>query len=266
MIHVRLIPTAVKIARVLIICIGFIPCIGFILFPMHSSIAHESEAAMEPTAAPPVTRPQASGAVEIRDLEQRMLQNGLVDVQRLDPSIRVDLKYANAHNFMGANVYDGLSRAYLRPSAAAKLIRASELLQQRHAELRLLVIDAVRPRSVQHKMWKRVAGTPMQRYVANPHSGSMHNYGTAVDVTLYCTEAGEALDMGTPVDHFGPLAHPNLESKFLQEGKLSAQQIANRRILRSAMRDAGWIVLPIEWWHFDAFPVKYTRRTYSIIE
>jgi zinc D-Ala-D-Ala dipeptidase len=260
MIQVRLIPTAVQTALVLIICTGFIFC------STHSSIAQDSEAAMEPPIPASGSHPKASAAAGICDLEERLLRNGLVDVQRLDPSIRVDLKYANAHNFMTTDVYDGLSRAYLRPSAAAKLIRASELLQQRHAQLRLLVIDAVRPRSVQHQMWKRVAGTPMQRYVANPHSGSMHNYGTAVDVTLYSTETGEALDMGTPVDHFGPLSHPNLESKFLQEGKLNAQQIENRRILRDAMCDAGWIVLPIEWWHFDAFPVEYTRRTYSIIE
>jgi zinc D-Ala-D-Ala dipeptidase len=203
---------------------------------------------------------------EIPDLERRLLGQGLSDVQMLDPSILVDLKYAKAHNFMGTNVYDDLTRAYLRPTAAHKLADASTLLQERHPNLRLLVVDAVRPRFVQHRMWKIVADTPMQPYVANPHRGSMHNYGAAVDVTLYDIESGEALDMGTPVDYFGPLAQPNLEPKFLREGKLSTEQVENRLILRQAMLDAGWNMLAIEWWHFDAFPKAHTRRTYSIIE
>jgi zinc D-Ala-D-Ala dipeptidase len=203
---------------------------------------------------------------EIFALEVHFIKEGLIDVQDLDPSIRVDLKYAGSHNFMGRNVYGKLTRAYLRPSAAIKLVKASRIIQERHSELRLLVVDATRPRSVQHKMWKIVVDTPMQRYVANPYRGSMHNYGAAVDVTLYNVETGQALDMGTPVDYFGPLAHPNLEHEFFREGKLTAQQIENRLILRNAMVDAGWLILPIEWWHFNAFPIDYIREHYSIIE
>jgi D-alanyl-D-alanine dipeptidase len=211
-------------------------------------------------------RAAQESVAESPDIERRLIRQGLSDVQMLDPSIRVDLKYAKAQNFMGTNVYDDLTRAYLRPTAAHKLADASALLQERHPNLRLLVLDAVRPRFVQYKMWKIVADTPMRPYVANPHRGSMHNYGAAVDVTLYDIESEVALDMGTPVDYFGPLAQPNLERKFLEEGKLSAEQVENRLILRRAMLDAGWNMLAIEWWHFDAFPKAHTRRTYSIIE
>jgi D-alanyl-D-alanine dipeptidase len=115
-------------------------------------------------------------------------------------------------------------------------------------------------------MWKLVEGTPMQPYVANPQGGSMHNYGAAVDVTLFDLETGERLDMGTPLDYFGPLAQPKLEKKFLREGKLSLAQVENRRILRDAMLEAGWHPLSIEWWHFNAFPKAHIRQHYSIIK
>ena len=238
-------------------------CFLFTLFSYNGAIARESNSFIVPPQ-PPMNKENISDEISI--LEYRLVQEGLVDVQKLDPSIRVDLKYASAHNFMGRNVYGKLTRAYLRPTAASKLAKASTLLQERHPELRLLVVDAVRPRSVQHKMWEIVVDTPMQRYIANPYRGSMHNYGAAVDVTLYNVETGKSLDMGTPVDYFGPMAHPNLEHEFLQKGELTEEQIENRLILRNAMCDAGWIILPIEWWHFNAFPLDYIRQNYSIIE
>jgi len=199
-------------------------------------------------------------------LEQRLIQEGLVDVRSLDPDIRVDLKYAQADNFMGMNVYGELRGAYLRPQAARKLVKANQILRERHPDLCILVVDALRPRSIQHKMWKIVAGTPMQPYVANPYYGSMHNFGAAVDVTLYNEKIDERLDMGTPIDFFGPMAQPRLEARYSREGKLSERQVENRLILRDAMRAAGWHVLNIEWWHFNAFPRDHIRRTYTIIE
>lgn len=199
-------------------------------------------------------------------LELRLIQQGLVNIQALDPSIMVDLKYAGIDNFMEVNAYGDFTRAYLRPEAAIKLIRASEILQERHPGLRLLVVDALRPRSVQHKMWNIVSNTPMQPYVANPHSGSMHNYGAAVDVTLYDAGKKEPLDMGTPVDYFGPLAQPALESEFFRQGKLSETQVKNRLLLRTIMLEAGWHMINIEWWHFDAFPLDYIRQNFTIVE
>ena len=204
--------------------------------------------------------------IEKSPLEMRLIRKGLVDLQDLDPSIMVDLKYARADNFMGVDVYRNLPRAYLRPEAAVKLVRASRILQERHPELRLLVVDALRPRSVQQKMWNLVSETPMRPYVANPRSGSMHNYGMAVDVTLFDVKKGKPMDMGTPIDYFGPLAQPLLESEFLRQGKLTEKQVENRLILRNVMLDAEWRMINIEWWHFDAFPVDYVRRNYTIVE
>ena len=215
--------------------------------------------------SPAAVEPQPT-SVGIPHLEQRLIQEGFIDVRTLDPHIMVELEYARAANFIGENVYGTITRAYLRPEAAEKLARASEILRERHPGLRILVTDAVRPRSIQHKMWKLVAGTPRQPYIANPSSGSMHNYGAAVDVTLYNIETGRRLDMGTPIYFLGSLAQPALERDYLRAGKLNAHQIENRAILRKAMVDAGWHSLSIEWWHFDAFPRDYVRREYSIFE
>jgi D-alanyl-D-alanine dipeptidase len=114
-------------------------------------------------------------------------------------------------------------------------------------------------------MWDLVKNTSMQPYVANPKWGSMHNYGAAVDITIV-DEQGRRLDMGTPVDYFGRLAQPALEEKFLREGRLTPDQVRNRRLLREVMSDAGFLPISIEWWHFNAFEKSEVRSRYSIVE
>ena len=238
-------------------------CAGTLLILTHSATARELSAMYKPIGQQAASGKEFTG---VTPLEQRLMEEGLINVRTLDKSIMVHLKYARGDNFMGENVYGDFTQAYLQPEPARMLVKASQILQERHPNLRILVGDALRPRSIQHKMWDLVVGTPKQHYVANPYSGSNHNYGAAVDVTLYCIDKEKKLDMGTPFDHFGPLAQPRLESNFLQSGKLSEEQVSNRLILRDAMRDAGWHILPIEWWHFDAFSRDHIRRAYSIIE
>jgi D-alanyl-D-alanine dipeptidase len=102
-------------------------------------------------------------------------------------------------------------------------------------------------------------------YVANPESGSVHNFGFAVDLSIVDGNGNE-LDMGTPYDTFNDLAQPQLEEKFFNAGKLSAQQIENRLLLRTAMEKAGFIQLPFEWWHFDALPKAEVKEKFKIIE
>jgi len=101
--------------------------------------------------------------------------------------------------------------------------------------------------------------------VANPKAGSIHNYGCAVDITI-SDMSGTRLDMGTPLDFFGELAQPRYEEKFLKEGKLTEEQVANRRLLRKVMYAAGFQGIKNEWWHFEAFDKKHIRKTYSIVE
>ena len=181
------------------------------------------------------------------------------------PGVAVDLRYASTNNFMKENLYGDFNRAFLHRIAADKLKRAAKNLQKIKPGWKLLVYDGLRPRSVQWQLWDRVKGTDQQPYVANPKRGSIHNYGFAVDLTLQDTE-GREVDMGTEFDHFGKLAQPALEQKFIKQGKLTRQQVENRRLLRGVMEDAGFIQLPIEWWHYDALPKKEVKANYKIIE
>ncbi len=201
----------------------------------------------------------------VQNLEQQLQHQGLVNIHTLTPDILVDLKYSSTDNFLGADTYGDLENCYLQPKAAAMLDEAQKFLKRIHPELTLLVYDGARPRSVQRKMWALVAGTPSQGYVANPDRGSVHNFGSAVDLTL-ATNAGAPLDMGTAFDYFGKLAQPRHEERFLKEGKLTSKQIKNRDLLRQVMTHAGFQSISIEWWHFNAVPVKVARSKYRIIE
>ncbi len=201
----------------------------------------------------------------VQNLETRLQDQGLVNIHTLAPDILVELKYSTTDNFLNADTYGDLENCYLQPKAAVMLSSAQAFLKQSHPELTLLVYDGVRPRSIQRKMWAIVVGTPSQDYVANPDRGSVHNFGSAVDLTL-ATNDGVPLDMGTAFDYFGKLAQPRYEQQFLKEGKLSLQQIKNRELLRQVMAQAGFQGISIEWWHFNAVPVKIARSKYQIIE
>jgi len=204
-------------------------------------------------------------------IEKKLILQGLVNVQEIDPTIIVDLKYSGTDNFMGEDVYGDLQSCYLQQEVARMLKRAHDILKQRHPRYRFIVYDAARPRSVQRKMWHLVKNTDLRKYVAHPHTGSNHNFSAAVDLSLVeiiDTERNRyrLLDMGTPYDHFGPLAQPRYEQKYLREGVLTGEQVRNREILRRAMRDAGFRSIAIEWWHFNAFDSRTIRRRYRIIE
>jgi len=182
-----------------------------------------------------------------------------------DHQLQTDLRYATTNNFVGENLYGDFNRAYLHRLAAKKLIAAKSILKASYPEYKLVIFDAMRPRSVQYQLWDKVKGTDKQGYVANPAGGSIHNYGFAVDISLADAQ-GNLLDMGTKFDDFTALAQPRQEAKFIKSGLLSEAQLANRKILRSVMEKAGFIQLSVEWWHFDALPKKVVKSTYQIIE
>jgi len=169
----------------------------------------------------------------ITPLELRLIEAGLVEVRSLDSTIAVDLKYTTTDNFLNADVYGDFNNCYLQPDVAEKLIVAQRLLRGKFPAYRLVVFDAVRPRSVQQKMWD-ILDVPVRKkvqFVSNPKLGSLHNFGAAVDVSIL-DEYGEELDMATPFDHFGELAWPTKEKELLAEGVLTEQQVQNRKLLR----------------------------------
>lgn len=215
----------------------------------------------EESEASPISYPQS-----YTDIETYLIKNGLVNIQELDSSIKVDLRYSSTNNFMNTDVYGDWENAYLQPDVAEKLVIANLLLKSKFPNYSLLVLDAARPVSVQQKMWNMI-NLPIAekiKYLSNPQNGSLHNYGAAVDVTIV-NEIDEELDMGTPYDFFGEEAHPAKEMQLLLEGKLTEEQINNRKLLRDIMHKAGFSYLPTEWWHFNSCSRPEAMQKYRII-
>lgn len=191
---------------------------------------------------------------------------GMIDVRSLDTTLCVHLMYATPDNFLGKAVYAGITKAWLRPEAARMLVAAQRQLKKEHPGWSLIVYDAARPMSVQRKMWQLVRGTDKTPYVSNPaNGGGLHNYGMAVDVSILDNE-GKPLPMGTPVDFFGKEAHTTAEDALVQAGLIDADALANRRLLRRIMRQAGFRTIPYEWWHFNACSRAFAKAHYPVIE
>jgi D-alanyl-D-alanine dipeptidase len=70
----------------------------------------------------------ADAQQQARTWDQKLEADGFVNVQRINPEIRVQLIYATKHNFTGKPLYKGLTKAWLHPDAANKLNKAQKLL------------------------------------------------------------------------------------------------------------------------------------------
>jgi len=209
--------------------------------------------------------PELKEAKKLHPSLQKVYENpDFVDVASY-PHVKVELRYATENNFMKTNVYGDFDVCFLHKEAALKLKKAIQNLQEVKPGWKLLLLDCLRPRSVQRKLWDYVSGTDQQKYVANPDRGSIHNYGFAVDLTLVDENETE-IDMGTEFDSFTKVAQPRLEKEMLAEHLLTQTQYENRLILRNSMVSAGFRQLSIEWWHYDAADSTTVRSKYQILE
>lgn len=164
----------------------------------------------------------------------------LVDLNVVDPTIRLDIRYATTNNFTGSVFYNE-SRALMQRPAAEAVARASAKLQSRG--LGLLIHDAYRPWFVTKMFWDATPGE-LKDFVANPANGSRHNRGCAVDLTLYDLATGKPIEMVAGYDEFSPRSFP------LYPGGTSRQRWY-RDLLRRTMEAEDFAVYEYEWWHFD---------------
>jgi CubicO group peptidase (beta-lactamase class C family)/D-alanyl-D-alanine dipeptidase len=164
----------------------------------------------------------------------------LVDLTSLDPTIKLEVRYATANNFLGEPVYSS-ARAFMQRPAALALAKAHRALRDRG--FGLLIHDAYRPWYVTRMFWD---ATPESGhgFVADPARGSKHNRGCAVDLSLYDLESGRAVEMVGGYDEFSPRSNPDYPGG-------TALQRWHRELLRQAMEDQGFTVNSVEWWHFD---------------
>ena len=194
-------------------------------------------------------------------------ESNLIDIKEVNKTILVDLKYASTDNFMHIKLYNRLKSAFLQKDVAERLSKCQSFLAKQNPTLHLLIYDAVRPLSVQQKMWDALDTIPFEertKFVSNPANGSIHNYGAAVDLTL-CDANGNPLDMGAGYDDIRQIAYPRLEAQFLASGELTNEQIENRKLLRSVMESQGFKNIATEWWHFNACSRNEAKEKYTIL-
>jgi D-alanyl-D-alanine dipeptidase len=182
-------------------------------------------------AALAATPPQEEGDFRPSDL---------VELVQLDPTIKLDVRYATTNNFMGS-VFYRQPRAFLQRPAAEALVRVHQKLKEQG--LGLMVFDAYRPWYVTKMFWDATPAE-MKHFVANPAGGSRHNRGCAVDLTLVDLRTGRPLPMPAGYDEFSARSYPTYP------GGTSLERW-NRELLRRAMEAEGLTIYEYEWWHFD---------------
>lgn len=179
----------------------------------------------------------ASEGVQEESRYAALSDTGFVVMNDYTSGFGYEMKYATDDNFLKKVVY-ACATCLLRKEVADALQEANASLQSRG--LRIKFYDCYRPLDVQKQMW---ALYPNPGYVANPATGSIHNRGGAVDITLENAE-GQALDMGTGFDHFGQEAHHSYTG-------LPDTVVANRRLLKETMEAHGFSSIRTEWWHYN---------------
>ena len=214
--------------------------VGGVVFP-HRSVGPESGTQLRITPLRPVAELRSEALAAQPPTEPPSARKAdLVELVKLDPSIKLEIRYAGSNNFLGTPVYTE-ARAFMQRPAAAALVKVSQAL---HAQgFGLLVHDAYRPWYVTKIFWD---ATPADKkwLVANPAEGSKHNRGSAVDLTLYDMRTGQPVDMVSTYDESTTRAYADYP------GGTSLQRW-HRAVLRAAMEAQGFDALPSEWWHFD---------------
>jgi len=192
-----------------------------------------SQTATPPANTNPTITPTPLKAVTAK-------KEGLVELVKLDNTIKLDIRYATKNNFVGREIYKE-ARAFLQSPAAEAVAGIHENLKKQN--LGLVIFDGYRPLSATKLFWE-ITPADKKKFVANPKSGSRHNRGCAVDLGLFDLETKENLEMPSEYDDF-------TERAAIDYAGGTQQQRKNRAILQKAMEADGFKVYPAEWWHYD---------------
>jgi D-alanyl-D-alanine dipeptidase len=200
------------------------------------------------------TPPEPVNTAELPTVSDEAADTLLVDVQKVDTTIVVDLRYATNNNFTGAPLagYNG-NHAYLRAEAADALALVQEDLRLQGYGLK--IFDAYRPVRASEAMvaWTQKVNRPdllTNGYIA---SRSRHNLGVAVDLTLINLATKQEITMGTPFDNFSPAAWTKNSTGVI---------LRNRMLLKKVMERQGFTNYEKEWWHYSYSvqnPVRFDR-------
>lgn len=179
-----------------------------------------------------------STLVNAADTKAAIKKQDLVLIKDYSKDFAIEMKYATFDNFVKKTLYPSPT-CVLTKGTLDKLIKANNLVKKQGYSIKIW--DAYRPLSVQKIMWE---ATPNKNYVANPYrSGSKHNRGAAVDVSLV-DKNGKDVKMPTEFDNFTAKASPNYKG-------MSQEQRKHLDVLSKAMKSVGFKTISTEWWHFE---------------
>jgi CubicO group peptidase (beta-lactamase class C family)/D-alanyl-D-alanine dipeptidase len=179
-------------------------------------------------------------AVKPPEFKGEFNRPNLVELITLDPTIKLDIRYAGTNNFLGTPFYRS-ARAFMQRPAAEALVRVHRKLKEKGYGL--LVFDGYRPWHVT-RMFREATPERFHNFVADPAQGSRHNRGCAVDLTLYDLKTGKPVEMVGGYDEFSDRSYPDYPGG-------TSRQRWHRNLLRRSMEAKGFTVYEAEWWHYD---------------
>ena len=209
---------------------------------------------------------KACGALRVNDVDTAPADFVVVE----DPRIVTEVRYFSSDNFVGERI-DGylVPRVYITSAAYERLLGVADDLEA--FGLGLKIFDAYRPQqAVNHFVrWAEdINDTRMKaRYYPSVDKSNLfrdgyiaarsgHSRGSTVDLTIVDLASGEELDMGTPWDFF------DLRS-WGASTDVTAEQRANRALLRSTMTKHGFSPITTEWWHFTLVNEPYPETFFN---
>jgi D-alanyl-D-alanine dipeptidase len=162
----------------------------------------------------------------------------LIDIKKAIPGVVLDIRYATTNNFMKQVMYPS-ARAFARRPVVEQLKKIqAELKKQGYG---LKIYDAYRPYAITVAFYQKASD---KNFVAHPKSGSRHNRGCAVDLSIIDLKSGKEVPMPTPYDSFSKAAAADYHG-------LAPAIKKNRDFLISVMQKHGFRVMYNEWWHYD---------------
>ncbi len=172
--------------------------------------------------------------------EKTIRANELVEIIKLDPTIKLDIRYVTKNNFLNRPVYK-IAKAFLQKPVAEDLIKVNKEINK--DGYGLLVFDGYRPWSITKLFWDE---TPQEqrKFVADPKVGSIHNRGCAVDLTLYNLKSGKEIKMPSEYDTFSDAAYPSYMGG-------TGEERSKRDYLIKQMQKHNFTVYEYEWWHYN---------------
>ena len=205
---------------------------------------------------------------------------GFVNITDVVPDVILEVRYFGTYNFVGARI-DGYEQptALLTREAADSLKAVSEDLKAQG--YRLKIYDAYRPqKGVDHFVrWGQDLDDTLMKPYFYPNESkdslfikdyiatrSGHSRGSTLDLTLFDMRTEKEVDMGGTFDWFGKESHPDCGGNpetgtYRPNDTITAQQFANRMLLRTVMLDHGFKPYDCEWWHFtlrnEPYPDTY---------